>query len=265
VEPLPRARSALERELLKAKGIETVASTFLDFAKAAQLVLNDAQVDSDQLKRLEASVPSDLIPAFTQNAAATARLLSSWVYVIQASFSEKPNVGPFLKGDRANWALIANGDYFERDLEAEVYEDLLDYATSSGTKPSVGIILGPAGYGITTLLMAAAVRLVKEKAGPVFFLKPGAHLAEGDIEFAASLFGARPFFFVDEASDQRGTLQTAVQRLRDKQHPAMFVLANVSTNGDKLVTSRVAKNSVLTNSVNLRSIDCSIFSASTVP
>ena len=49
------------------------------------------------------------------------------------------------------------------------------------------LLLGPAGYGVSTLMMTLAARLVQERAGTVLMLKPGHPLLEGDIEFASSL------------------------------------------------------------------------------
>jgi tetratricopeptide (TPR) repeat protein len=91
-------------------------------------------------------------------------------------------------------------------------------------RPKSVAILGPAGYGTTTLLMILATELVKQKAGPVFMLKPGARFIEGDVEFAISLFAQPAFFFVDNAADHGDTLRVVIQLLRDQNRTAMFVL-----------------------------------------
>jgi tetratricopeptide (TPR) repeat protein len=105
-----------------------------------------------------------------------------------------------------------------------VYDELLDYATGSQKTPGTNIILGSAGYGVTTLLMTLATKLVEERAGAIFMLKPGCNVLEGDIEYASSLFPDRPFFFVDNAADHSVPLKSVIHRLRDTKRPAMFVL-----------------------------------------
>jgi len=170
-------------------------------------------------------IPPSLAEQFKKSPAAVARLLSSWTYVNEAPFSERPNIRMFLRGERPNWALVAGGDYFERDIEDEIHDDLLDFATGSTRRPANVLLLAPAGYGTTTLLMAVAARLVGERAGPCFWHKPGTALREGDVEFAALLFpDSRPFFFVDNAADAGRTIQTLFQRFKELHFPALFVL-----------------------------------------
>lgn len=118
----------------------------------------------------------------------------------QAPFDAIPNLTLFLRGDRPNWALVGKRMQLERDLEEVIYEDLLDYATSSAKSPLSLVVLGPAGYGVSTVLMAVAAKLVQDRVGSVFMHKPGSPLQEGDIEFAASLFPEEcPFFIIDNA------------------------------------------------------------------
>jgi hypothetical protein len=186
--------NTLDAEILAARGIETINATLQQFVDAASSTLNDSASDVDRLKRLGTSVPPDLGEAFEKNPAATLRLLASWIYVNRASFDEVPNTQAFLHGDRANWGLIARHLHFERDLEEEIYEDLLDYATQTSARATGLVVLGPAGYGVTTILLSVAARLVEERVGPVFMHRPGTALVEGDIEYACSLFrDQRPF------------------------------------------------------------------------
>jgi hypothetical protein len=106
----PRPRSyriaprtpALDVELLKAKGIETLSISLDDFVQAATSELGDATTSMEQFKRIESSVPSNLQPHFEANAAPVARLLKSWTYVNQARFSDKSNIKAFLHGDQPN-------------------------------------------------------------------------------------------------------------------------------------------------------------------
>lgn len=226
----------LEREILKSKNIDTLDSTLSVFVHAAKQVLSKVDLDVDRIRELRSTIPPDLVNAFDKSPAAVSRLLSSWQYVNQALFHEIPNVSSFLRGDRANWALIADDIPFERDIQEELYEDLLDYATSGATTPTVKVLLASAGYGVTTLSMVLAFSLVREKAGAVFMLKPGQSVVEGDIEFACSLFNHSPFFFVDNAADFIPTINSAVSRLRDSERSALFFL------GERLNEWRQAHN-----------------------
>ncbi len=215
---------SIESEILKAKNIETIDISYQDFYEAASAALSESKVEPDVLRRIRMDLPSDLLSAFDKNPAAVSRLLSSWTYVNQAPFNDQPNVHTFLRGDQPNWALVGSRQHFERDIEEDIYDDLLDYATSSTKTPRVSIILGPAGYGVTTLLMSLAARLAQERAGVVFMLKPGNSLLEGDVEFASSLFPDNPFFFVNKAADHSRTLHSLVHRLREKGRSAIFML-----------------------------------------
>ncbi len=73
---------------------------------------------------------------FDKHPASVVRLLSGWEYVNQAAFNAAPNIKEFLLGNRANWALVAKTMHFERDLEPQIYDDVLDYTTSDASKPA---------------------------------------------------------------------------------------------------------------------------------
>lgn len=214
----------MDIEILKGKNINTISASYRDFFESASTALADFKVDPNLLSKIRSGIPSDLLPAFDKSPAAVTRLISSWTYVNQAPFEEIPNTRAFLRGDQANWALIAEKRYFERDIEEELYEDALDYITSVGASPRVRIILAPAGYGITTLMMIIAVRLVKENAGPIFMHKPGRALLEGDIEFASSLFQNKPVFFVNNSADHAAVLRNVINLLQQEKKSALFVL-----------------------------------------
>lgn len=217
---------AIDKEILRSMGVTTIDTDLEKFVAAARIDLAKAPTIIDLLKPIERSIPSDLSEHFKVSAAPLARLLSSWTYVNQAPINEGSNLSRFLKGDKANWGLIAQHDVFERDIEEEVYDELLDYATSSSRRPSTRVILGPAGFGMSTLLYTLAGRLVEDRAGSVFMLKEGASLLEGDVLYAAGLFpDKRPFFIVDNAADYSDQLLNSVYRLRDPRLPAMFLMA----------------------------------------
>ena len=106
---------SMDEELLRAQGVETISCGYADFVALASSSLSASRIEPDRLKRLQSLLPSDLQEAFETNPAAVARLTSSWTYVNQAPFSEKPNTKEFLRGDRPNWALVGGSNHFERD------------------------------------------------------------------------------------------------------------------------------------------------------
>lgn len=214
----------VEDEILRSRNIETIDANLKEFDDAVKLILNGSNIDNDRLRQLREVIPPDLKDAFDKSPAAVSRLLSSWDYVNQAPFGEKPNIYDFLRGDRPNWGLIGSRELFERDIEEEIYDDLLDYATSTTNNPSIKILLSSAGYGITTLMMCLAASLVREHAGPVFILKPGQAVIEGDVEFACSLFSQAPFFFIDNAADYSSTVNNIRSYMKDSSSRGLFFL-----------------------------------------
>lgn len=216
----------LDLEILKDRGIETIECTLKDFVESASISLSISKSDAETLRKARTSVPPDLADAFDKNPVPVARLLASWTYVNQVSFHEPPNLHSFLRGDRANWGLIGSNQHFERDIEEQIYDDLLDYATLKTNRPNLDIVMAPAGYGISTLLMSIAATLVQDRTGPVFMLNPGCDIIEGDVEFASNLLPGRPVFFVDNAADHSSKLYAVIHRLQELHRPAMFVLGN---------------------------------------
>ena len=213
----------LDVEILKSKNIINLDYKYDEFISiaSASLVKDD---DNNLYERLHSRIPADLVSAFEKNSAATTRLLNSWEYVNQADFNNLPNLKLFLEGDRPNWPLIGQSLFFERDIEEELYEELLDFVTNTKTSIKTSILLSPAGYGITTLLMTLAVKLVRDRAGKVFMLKPGRPLIEGDVLFAQSLFEDKTIFIVDNAADHKSKLLNVLQRFRETKLEAMFFL-----------------------------------------
>jgi tetratricopeptide (TPR) repeat protein len=231
--PLPVAyrivpnTEAIEKELLKAKNITTIDGSLQDFYETAIVSLSPSDVDSDRLQRAKGAVPTDLLDAFDKNPAAVLRLLGSWDYVNQSPFHVQANLFDFLRGDRPNWALVGTRKIFERDIEEDIFNTLLDYLVGSAKKPSTNVLVGPAGYGVTTLLMTIASRIALEKIGFAFALKPARPLIEGDIEFACSIFpDSPPFFFVDNAADYGDQLSSSIARLANLKRRAFFLLAD---------------------------------------
>jgi len=72
--------------------------------------------------------------------------------------------------------------------------------------------------------MSLAVRVVAEKIGPVFMLREGAEVHEGDVAFAATLFPDVPcYFFVDQAREHANALQTALAQQKKTPANCLFV------------------------------------------
>lgn len=216
--------SELDKEVLRTQGVETLDASLDDFVEAYRSSLGDLRVDPSRLDYLQKRIPSDLQSLFAQQPAAVARLVASWEYVNQADFVRPPNVSEYLKGDPPSWSLVEQDIPFERDVEEEVLDALLDFATSTESKVNVGAVLSPAGYGTTTVLMRLAVRLVRERAGTVLFLRDGTTLIEGDVEFAAKNLPQPLFLIVDNAADAGQPLVNAVARLRAESTPAYVLL-----------------------------------------
>jgi tetratricopeptide (TPR) repeat protein len=216
----------IEDEILRSKNIFSIEATYQEFFEIASSNISGAQQDSNRYTKLKKNIPSDLLPYFEENPAPVARLISSWDYVTQEVFHEKPNIHSFLRGNRPNWSLVGDRNVFERDIEEEIFEHFLDFFTSPSDNPRISIILGSAGYGTTTLLMTLAARLVNDKLGSVYMLRPGNRIKEGDIEFAVSIARDRPFFFIDNAADYPEEIHTIYARLRDSKKPAYMILGD---------------------------------------
>lgn len=213
-----------DAEILKARGINTIDADLEQFVTAATIQLEPFNHDTDRLKAIQKTVPNHLLEVFEKNPAPVARFIASWQYVNQAPFSDTPNSRQFFRGDQPNWAVIGAGIPFQRDIETDLYDDILDYITSTAKKPSTFIVLGPAGYGITTILMNIAVRLVNERAAQIYFLKAGTDVLEGDVDFAISATTSdTACFFIDNAADHSMRLYNTIARLRDAKRPAVFV------------------------------------------
>ncbi len=210
--------------LLEARNVYTLHCSLSDFCMAARAQLHAVEMTSSALEKLERDIPPDFAEDFTDNPVAVARFFNSWQYVNQCDFSQPSNAHAFLRGDRPNWGLIAQKHFFQRDVEDPLYDEMLDYATSGALRESL-TLLGHAGSGVTTVLMSLAARLVREGAGPVYFLRPGAQVLEGDVLFVAQRDPhVKPFFFVDNAAIEKERLRRLVQRVQSSHANGMLVL-----------------------------------------
>jgi tetratricopeptide (TPR) repeat protein len=217
--------SPLVKETLRSKGVETIDGGVDELVTSLKSSLGELPTEAANLEALAESVPPDLHEAFDSAPAAVARLLRGWSYTNQAPFHEEPNTSDFLVGNLPNWALVGQGVEVERDIEDSVFEHLLDFATASDPQPRSLIVLGAAGYGISTILMSLAARLVRENAGSVFAHRNGQPLSEGDVVFACQVAKPRvSFFVIDNASDEADRIASVLQQLRTDKLPACLLL-----------------------------------------
>jgi tetratricopeptide (TPR) repeat protein len=221
---LAPSTNSLDREILESQGISTLDGTLADLASAVKTTLGHLRVEPHVLETLKQDIPPDLRTVFAEAPAAVARLLNSWSYVNQADFATQPNTSAFLKGDRPNWALVGQGLNFQRDLEEPLVELMLTFATDPEAKRQSHIILGPAGYGMTTLLMAASAWFAKNRAGSVLFLKPSGEVREADIEFAVRNLPVPLLLVVDNAADHLGRIERMWNRLAETGLTAFLLL-----------------------------------------
>ena len=70
--------SPLDREILAAKGLDTIECDLAEFRQNATLALSAVTVPVDILQRISERVPTKLAFAFEKSPAAVARLLASW-------------------------------------------------------------------------------------------------------------------------------------------------------------------------------------------
>lgn len=250
----------IDIEILQDKGVNTLKCSFEEFVGVARVTLDHPSMEQNLVMNIKDNIPDEFLDEFDRNPVAVARLLRSWEYVNNAPFNLSSNIKSFLRGDKPNWALIASSHQFERDIEEEAYESLLDFATDSSERPFVSIILGTAGYGTTTLMMSLATKLVRDRAGWAFFLKPGQELREGDIEFALGLAREeKVFFFIDDAAQHASIIRSIRHRYRESKTSVMFVLGE-RTNEWRQAAPRVSGSvyqiSALSDGEIERLIDC---------
>lgn len=222
------ATPPLDKEILLSQNITSIDGFLPDFRAEVEAKLGDIRVEPYQMQALAKRVPPDLQDLFKNSPAAVIRLLNSWEYVNQAAFEELPNTKEFLQGNQPNWSLIGGGLNFERDLEAPLVETLVEHATDPDTisKPQAHIILGPAGYGQTTLLMAVTAWFAKSRSGSALYLRSGQRVLEADIEFAEKYLPNQPIvLFIDNAADHADELEKCFASLRKSRSPAFLLLA----------------------------------------
>lgn len=205
--------------------VETLVLSLPAFRELVDHEIGEYRPQSDTANKYKNKIPHHLREDFDKNPAAMLRLLDSWLYVNGETTTLEPNTKQFLLGSKSNWSLIAQGHRFVRDVEEELWLWALDFITDVKAKSTALLLTGPAGYGITTILMALALKLVDAIKGPVFFLREGAEVNEGDIAYAATLFPEVPcYFVVDQAREHAANIQTALSQQRKTTSNCLFIL-----------------------------------------
>ena len=212
-------------EIFDSQHLETLAANLSEFKAAVDDAIGGFRPSFDLVARYKDKVPPYLEEAFRANPAMVLRLLNSWELVNAADFASPPNIKAFLNGSRPNWALIEQGRKFTRDIDESVWDRTVEFATAPSAKSTALALVAPAGYGITTCLMTLATRIMRAKVGPVFMLKEGSQILEGDVAFAAALFpDVASFFLVDQAREHAHTLAIALHQQRQTKLNCLFVI-----------------------------------------
>ncbi len=216
----------LDIELHKeVRRVETLVMSLPDFHALVEGEMADRRPEPDTVNVLRNKIPQHLREHYDAAPASMLRLMESWVYVNDENVTDVPNTKEFLRGSRPNWSLIAQNHRFRRDVEDELWEWTLEFSTNPKSKNMAAVLTAPAGYGTTTIMMAQALRIVDGGIGPVFMLREGAEVTEGDIAFASSLFpDVDCYFIVDQARDHSGNIQAAIAQRKGAKNNILFVI-----------------------------------------
>jgi tetratricopeptide (TPR) repeat protein/cold shock CspA family protein len=212
----------LHREVRR---VETLMITLPEFRALVDKDIGDYRPGADTFDKYKKKVPHHLLEHYETSPAAMLRLLESWQYVNGESTTDEPNTKGFLLGSKPTWSLIAQDRRFIRDIEDPLWEWTVEFITNPKAKSTAALVTGPAGYGITTILMGLALKIVNARNGPVFILREGAEVNEGDVAYAATLFPEVPCYFViDQAREHVGRIHTALAQQRKTASNCLFLL-----------------------------------------
>lgn len=205
--------------------VETLVMSLPEFHALVDSEIGDRRPDPDTINVLRNKIPQHLREAYDKEPAAMLRLLESWVYVNDESVIEVPNTKEFLRGSKPAWSLIAQNHRFVRDVEEDLWDWTLEFSTNPKSQSTAIALTAPAGYGITTILMSHALRIVDASIGPVFMLREGVEVSEGDVGFAASLFpDVGCYFVIDQARDHSGSIQAALAQQKSTKTNCLFIM-----------------------------------------
>lgn len=219
-----------ERIVLEASKIQILDGTIKDLRQAyVDHFGSDEPPTRPTATTTNRTVPSDLTSIFEDSPAGLLRLLNSWEFVNQAAFDEEPNIFEFHRGDRPNWGLLGQGLSFERDLEPILVERLIDFATEPEPVARCELLVSPAGYGISTLLLSVATWFARQRSGcAILLLRPGQQPQSSDIEFIVEKWSGPVVLLIDNAADHVTALDEVWQSARDARAPVYMILAERS-------------------------------------
>ncbi len=222
IDPTPDLNQA---EILSSKGIETVACNLNTLIDAYKQYIQ-VQGTVSPMWKLPERCPAALENAFNEAPAMCKRFLGNWEYVGAADIQEQPNIEEYYKGTKANWSLIDTAANFERDIEDAIFDNILDFATDPISRCRAEILLAPAGYGTTTVLMALSWKAVKTNMLHVLFMKDSASLLEGDVDFAINNLDGKIIFVVDHANRCHEILNDVIVRCKVDKRNCFFLLGS---------------------------------------
>ena len=218
----------INKTILESRRITTLDTTFKDFVISAKTQLTSRESVKVSMEEAKAVTPLDFWGILDNALVPLNRLFHSWDYINQIHLTGNCDIYNFVRGDKATWDIVMEGRYFPRLIEEELVLQMLDYATSDKKHVNVCTITGSAGYGLTTLLMILASKVVKEKMGQVFYLKDGKKLNEGDVFFAydSKKENSKCFFFIDNAADHASEIKKIIIHAKEQNKDMVFVLAD---------------------------------------
>ena len=219
--------SELDTALLSQRNITTLSQSFTDFVGCARIEISSVSITKDNYKSYEAAIPNDYKQSFENNPFPTIRMLSAWDYVNQMLSSARISIREFLQGSKAEWNIICDKQYFQRTIESDIYETLIDHVTSPRRSVNAVVILAPAGYGTSTLLKALAKRLSDEKVAEVYFHKSAKEYREGDVLFACEKSpDTKHVFFIDNATSFLRDIKKTISHAAQQKHDCLFILGD---------------------------------------
>lgn len=210
----------------EAHNISTIKLDLSAFVAQLRAEVGDLRIEPHKLDSIANSVQSGMRSAVQDAPAATVRANANWTHISSIEIKDAPNTDAFLKGDLPNWSTVSARIPFQRDVEDDVFDELLDFCTSPSPIQRSLAVLGPAGYGTSTLLMTLALRLAEENAATVFLHKRGAPLLQADVEFLVSAFSGPKVFVVDNAADHGPVLASIAGSLRSHGSWGLLLLGD---------------------------------------
>lgn len=218
----------INKTILENRHITTLDTTFKDFVVSAKTQLTSKDSVNVSMEEAKSVIPSDFWSILDNAIVPLNRLFYSWDYVNQIHLTGNCDIYNFVRGNKASWDIIMEDRYFPRLIQEDLVLQMLDYATSEKKRVNVCTITGSAGYGLTTLLMIIASKVVKEKMGQAFYLKDGKKLTEGDVFFAyeSRKENSKCFFFIDNAADHSNEIKKIILHAKEQNKDIVFVLAD---------------------------------------